>query len=270
MENVNLSKDIREKDLSNTAYYTCYKCDCESLNLHETVQDDACFMRVFCKVQDLAKYDIKICIDPAILLKNKSNYCMLMPFEVINWVSYIMSLCNGTFELKIGTIQAKQKFSDEYTDYPCYDLMINLKGPNSVHKFALTALRYLYEYPMNVMLKDVFRLKNMEQFENESLLNLFNLVQQSCFGYRGMKWTTHSFSGYSKFVTDEYITKSMLEHDRMNDVFPKTGCFDKIKYFKEQYSFEYWESEESFNLLRLPTYIENYKTLDEERNKNKN
>lgn len=133
------------------------------------------------------------------------------------------------------------------------------------HKFALTAIRYLYEYPMNVMLSEAFRLQYIEQFRNETLLNLHNLISCSFDNTRGTWGHGHSFTGNSKLISDNELKKRLDIDGSLNSMFDQADCFDDMMVIRDEYMLDYWESEDRFNKKRLPIYIHNYELLCKER-----
>ena len=144
-------------------------------------------------------------------------------------------------------------------------LTVTLNGDLIYHKYMLSWVRYLYEYPFNVFLADAHKVKNTTGFKFESIINLFNLVGAT--------------SGICEHGTGIHAKLKELEggHKQINDIFPvihaEKGWGAPNKKLKgvttledididnnSLHSSDYWGSEEEFN-KRLELYRKNYKIL---------
>lgn len=260
--------EVQPLSFGGCVYQTTYDCSCKSENIEMQKDGAACFAAVFNNVKNEAEYNIRICTDPAILLTKKSNYCPLSITDMIAWLDYICSIVNAKYLIHYDTMSFNHYNKDHYEtrQFPCYNLYFHIyKGNNKKHKFALTAIRYLYEYPMNVMLSEVFRLQYIEQFKNETLLNLHNLISCSFDNTRGPWGHGHSFTGNSKLISDNELKKRLATNGSLNSMFDQADCFNDMKVIRGEYMLDYWESEDRFNEKRLPIYINNYELLCNER-----
>lgn len=100
--------------------------------------------------------------------EHKSNACIFSKREIRKHLNLLKSLYPFEFSIK---------------DYPKRDnydrTLVTLKVKNvpaTFHKYVLTWLRYTYEFPYNVLLKDAYILKKDPTFRFESIANLFNLA----------------------------------------------------------------------------------------------
>lgn len=250
----------------NTNYYTCYSCKCDNPVIDYNTNGAACFRAVFDLVKNDVEYTIRICYDPAILLKYRSNYCPLNKEYIIKWLDYLCSICNGKYEIKECILPVVKRPHDEPVEYPFYEVCFWLNNENNMmHKFILTAIRFLYEYPYNVFMQDVFRLKSIEQFKDESLLNLFNLIHQSMRYYKSKYGFGHSFSGCAKLINDDILKEYIVKAKRLNEIYPATKYFNNTQCFDENTLMDYWEDDKKFEENRLPKYEHNYELLCKER-----
>ena len=260
--------EVQPLSFSGCGYQTTYDCSCKSENIKMQKDGAPCFAAVFNSVKNEAEYNIRICTDPAILLARKSNYCPLSITDVIAWLDYICSIVDAKYLIHYDTMSFRYYNKDHYEtrQFPCYNLYFHIhKGNNKKHKFALTAIRYLYEYPMNVILGEAFRLQYIEQFRNETLLNLHNLISCTFDGTRGPWGHGHSFTGNSKLISDDELKKKLTTNGSLNSMFDPADCFNDMTVMRYEYMLDYWESEDRFNKKRLPIYIHNYELLCKER-----
>lgn len=63
--------------------------------------------------------------------------------------------------------------------YDRYVLDLTINAGNIYHRYALNWIRYLYEFPMNMIINDAYRLKNVEGFGDLSAESLIAIVS-SC------------------------------------------------------------------------------------------
>ena len=136
---------------------------------------DACFSYVFNEVNNNSsvKYQIVLYMGTKYSAKqHKSNACIFTKQEVRNHLKLLKSLYPLQYSVR------------DYGDKNGYKrilVTLNIENtPATFHKYALTWLRYLYEFPYNVLLRDAYTLKKERTFRFESIANLFNLTL-SCY-----------------------------------------------------------------------------------------
>lgn len=135
----------------------------------------ACFSDVFRAVKNNSsvKYQIVLYIGTRYSAEqHKSNACIFTKQEVRNHLKLLKSL----YPLRYSVRDYKDK-----DGYKRILVTLNIENtPATFHKYALTWLRYLYEFPYNVLLRDAYTLKKERTFRFESIANLFNLTL-SCY-----------------------------------------------------------------------------------------
>lgn len=250
-------------------YSTSYECKSRSLGERSVVRScDACFGYIFNKVNGKADYIFKINYDPAALLMHASNYCPLQMSDIVQWLDYLCTITSAKYEIKYGTVTMKSKI------FQCYDIHFHMKRANNItHKFILTSIRYLYEWPFNITLSEAFILyNNYEVFRNESLLNIVNLIYESMYSYRTEFGVGHGFSGSAQLISNKNLKKKLSgkSTDRINALFEVTSKFGIMKTIKTPQLLMYWESMENFKKDRLPIYLHNYNLLLEEQKEKTN
>lgn len=135
----------------------------------------ACFGYVFSGVKNNSsvKYQIVLYMGTKYSAEqHKSNACIFTKQEVRNHLKLLKSL----YPLQYSVRDYRDK-----NGYKRILVTLNIENtPATFHKYALTWLRYLYEFPYNVLLRDAYTLKKERTFRFESIANLFNLTL-SCY-----------------------------------------------------------------------------------------
>ena len=135
----------------------------------------ACFGYVFGAVKNNSsvKYQIVLYMGTRYSAEqHKSNACIFTKQEVRNHLKLLKSLY--PIQYSVGDYGDKN-------GYKRLLVTLNIENtPATFHKYALTWLRYLYEFPYNVLLRDAYTLKKERTCRFESIANLFNLTL-SCY-----------------------------------------------------------------------------------------
>lgn len=199
----------------------------------KNLEHQACFSYIFSiadiSPKDCVHYTIWINRDPEYAQRSKSNYCFLSKQELHNHIRLVKKLFDFNF-----SIESKD---DSFLVH------IDISQPKIAHKYLLTWIRYIYEYPMNVMFYDVDRLKKEEKcFKFTSKANLFLLL--SYFRWRGYR-DIHCIpiGGYGKFLTNSQLSKAIFKTQSLNRIY-------EAKYNNRAYT--------------IPTSWENYNYCEKE------
>lgn len=150
-----------------------------------------------------------------------------------------------------------------------YLVHLHIEGANIYHRLILTWLRYLYEFPYNLIVKEMLRIRKQKTKINSlSNMNLFNLIGQTiAVGGQG----GHSiimFWGIYKFLTNDEIKESLKTHNDLNNLFPllernydkARRMLERIGDYNKGVNSKFWESDEEFK-KRLELYEKNYVTI---------
>lgn len=257
--------NAKKLDFQYTNLCTYYSCKCEQKKIDLEKHNMVCFSEVFGKVCGNAEYNIYVCKDPAILLNRRNNYCLLSQDDIIQWLECIREIVDMEY-----SITEDKALIDTAKQYDCYNIGVIVNNDNNMcHKFVLTTVRYLYEWPFNVVLKDVLRLVDIEQFKDETLINLHNMVFSSTYIGRHMGYGHSLTRCYAKLMSNDDIKESFKTNSWINDIFKTSFYANQMTSISKNYMLDYWESDEKFNKERLPIYIHNYDLLCKEREKNK-
>lgn len=150
------------KEFKYLSYSTIYSCEGD---LNKQMNSEACFGYVFNNIKRgmNVKYVIRMYkgVSEA-KQKHISNACLFTIAEVRKHIVLLKRLYPLKYEVS-------DKGDSFYVTLCINDV------PSSFHKYALTWVRYMYEYPYNVLLKDAYRLKKDPTFRFYSIANLFNL-----------------------------------------------------------------------------------------------
>lgn len=213
-----------------------------------------CFATVFNKVNDDSNIKYKIRLYPGIDFCKKagrSNACLFSKQEIRNHLLQLKDLFPFSYRV-LDEMKEGNKI---------IVIHLHLKDvPATFHKYILTWIRYLYEYPYNVILKDVHWLRKDSRFRFQSISSLFNIVAccQVCYVGEG-----HSIREYHIHTP---ITKAELK-ERIGEVKCLNNIYKNMDIGKDvlpekigEFSYddiEYW-SEELFNEVRKPVYVKLY------------
>lgn len=232
------------------SYSTIYRASGDLVFKNKNLEKEACFSYIFNNVKNNKKqhiiYSIYISTDPNFIEDNhESNFCILTEEQIIFHISYLRFI--SSFKYKIT-----KKFIDDYSGFRI-DLDLNAIG--IVHKMFLTWIRYLYEYPYNLVLYDSFKLREDKRFIKKSnYLNIVNFV------------TTFYSDDYIHqipkcYIIPEFITRKsfknrLMKCDFLNDILKKSNI--KIEQFEKYDKMD--DFIEDFN-NRKNRYIENLNKL---------
>lgn len=210
----------------------------------------ACFGDIFHSNKDKLKnkYTIKVYKDGYI--NNDNNACLLDKKEISNHIKLIKKLVPSF----------RHKVIEEGEDGFTIILWINAKL--IYHKFILTFVRYIYEFPYNMYLLEAHRLR--KYYRNASILNLFNLVKCT------IKITDHGTDIHAigsvhqdqLFMSTQKLKQRIKKACRLNDIFDIDANIN-LNRINNSFSrdLENWLSEEDFINKRLEAYKHNYKQI---------
>lgn len=206
-------------------YSTIYQASGDLVFENKELVGEACFSYIFRNVKNNKKqhiiYSIYISTDLGFIQDNyENNFCILTEEQIIFHISYLRFI--SSFKYKIT-----KKFIDDYSGFRI-DLDLNAIG--IVHKMFLTWIRYLYEYPYNLVLYDSFKLREEKRFiEKSNYLNIVNFVTT----FYSNDWI-HQIPKPNKipeFVTRKSFKNKLMKCDFLNDILKNSNI--QIKQFEE-------------------------------------
>ena len=239
-------------------YHTEYSC---SGKFNKDMDSEACFSFVFSRTSTIKvseSYDIILYKGLDFTKKkNYSNACLFKKSQIRKHLEQAQGIFPFDFTIK----------SAKWNSYKVFIVSLNLVDlPGTFHKYILTWVRYMYEYPYNMFLFDAYRLKKETCFRFTSIANLFNMVL-SCYGYPLRE--IHQ-------ITKNQISKNLRKKDiraRLEILVKLNNIYDKRKYKKNKFvipekvndlslsDIEYWENDEIYEQYRKPVYMELYNTI---------
>ena len=229
-------------------YHTEYKCEG---TINKKFQKEACFGDIFKHDLDYLeeKYLIRLYKKDYILKNKANNSCFVGRKEIKRHLKMISSLL--VFDKYEFEIEEKENY---------FDVTLEIKADRFYHQYVLTWLRYLYEFPFNMILKDAKRMRKEKEFKFESLSNLF-VVISNCYTDIFDR-EIHTISrGSSRLLSNKQISERMkyliYEGDRrLNHIYENQQGQDIIK--GKLYDLKFWESEKKYK-ERLVEYKKSYK-----------
>ena len=124
----------------------------------------------------------------------------------------------------------------------------------------------MYEYPYNVILYDAYKLKKEPCFRFTSMSNLFNLVL-GCFNEDPIDIHQIARNQVSKTMLKRDIRKKLQKIKMLNNIYDKLKSKGKKNQIPNEdgdlttSDFEFWESDDIFERLRKPVYMNVYKEI---------
>mgnify|MGYP004635566395 CR=1 FL=1 len=214
-------------------YSTIYQASGDLVFENKDLEGQACFSYIFRNVRNNKKqhiiYSIYISTDPSYIQDNsENNLCILTEEQIRFHMSYLRFI--SSFKYKIT-----KKFIDDYSGFRI-DLDLNAIG--NVHKMFLTWIRYLYEYPYNLVLYDSFKLREEKRFiEKSNYLNIVNFVTV----FYSIDWIHQipkSYYKIPKFITRKSFKDRLMKCDCLNNILENSNIriaqfteYDKIDDF---------------------------------------
>lgn len=232
-------------------YHTEYSCS-GTFNLKMGAR--ACFRNAFNDVRDNSDIKYKIRLYPGIALcknHNMSNACLFSKQEIRNHLLQLKDLFPFSYRV-LDEMKEGNKI---------IVIHLHLKDvPAIFHKYILTWIRYLYEYPYNVILKDAYLLREDLGLRFQSMSFLFNIVarcQRVCVGEGHSIRESHLHAPITKSKLRERIKEVQCLNDIYKDMdIGRNVLPEKVGEFSCS-DIEYW-SEELFDEARKPVYVELY------------
>ena len=190
--------------------------------------------------------------------QNRDNNCIISKEQLIEFIDEINKFYKFNYDLKSIKDGYKLKFT--------------LDAPLIYHKVILSWIRYSYEYPFNVAVYELFKVKNEKGFKRLTMLNLFNLIgsTMNCSKHGTSIHAIGRFYDWKKLISYKDFKKTM---DDFNENYPNTQINEIINVVKyDNFSpitlpidkrinhTDYWEDEKEYK-KRLTLYRKNLKTL---------
>ena len=176
------------------------------------ISESVCFSPIFNSSCKSKYYRLFILKGDADLKKYHSNYCFFDKKEIINHLKQLPKFCKITFRVTDTTYKEEDAFQ--------LDFFIDSNN-RLIHKYVLTWIRSLFEWPYYLYLVHAKKMKKLPEFRFESVINLFNTIATT---YRdSFCWDVHTFGVNLGFLKKSEIKNRILNKTlyRVNDVFPR-------------------------------------------------
>lgn len=238
-------------------YNTEYSCKGE---FYKDMEEEACFGFVFNRISKAPiseEYNIILYKGTKLSrVEHKSNACLFNKQQIRNHLKQAHSIY--PFRIHIEEL--------EWEGYPAYKVQLKLKDvPGNFHAYLLTWLRYMYEYPYNVILLDTYKLKKDPIFRFTSISNLFNLVL-SCFNDNPREIHQIPRNQINVPLQKKDIRTKLKQIKLLNNIYKKLQeksndtIPDRIGNLTT-YDIEYWEPDNLFEIYRKPIYMNVYQKI---------
>jgi len=231
------------------SYYTEYSCEG---SFNKQMSNHACFSYVFSRVTNRSNETYKVVLYKGTTFAketHKSNACLFTKKELKRHLQQAQAIYPFTFK-----IEEKK----DWEGYEVFIVTLNVKEvPGTFHKYILTWLRYMYEFPYNVILLDAYKLKKERCYKFSSMSDMFNIVlSYFCLPPREIHQIARNV--VSKRLRKSRIREKIKKVKCLNNIYdelkcPKHTIPKKINNFS-CYDIEYW-SQKNFDKVRKPIYM---------------
>lgn len=142
-------------NITNTEYFDCQR---------------PCFHDTYPETLDDVEQNIKIAIKKGTreLKKLNNHYCPFNKSRITEHIEYLKDLFDFEYSIEDRPDQ--------------YIIDVKFKGKGIYFRILVTWIRYLYEFPANMALKDVYRIKDLPKFKDINIFSLSTLVLDSLLG----------------------------------------------------------------------------------------
>ena len=248
------------KELQFLDYHTEYSC---KGTLEKEMDVEACFSFVFNQIDEgnvSEEYEVILYKGTAFSREHhNSNSCLFTKKQIRNHLKQAQGIYPFDFY-----ITEAAKWRGGYNVFKIHLKLTNV--PGMFHKYLLTWLRYMYEYPYNVILYDAYKLKKDPCFRFTSMSDLFNLVL-GCFNENPAAIHQIAENQVSKTMLKRDIREKLQNIQILNNVYVKLKNKVKINQIPNEdgdlttTDFEFWESDDIFERRRKPVYMNVYKEI---------
>ena len=232
-------------------YWTEYSC--EGSIYEHPMQKEVCFSAVFPSRSCTQDYVIRIYQNFERVDQNYSNFC---PFTIQQIRKHIDE-CKKVVPFKFSVSKDKKHKGR-------IEVSVYIDGPAIYHRFILTWIRYLYEYPYNMFLREAWKLKEISPFSSDNIFNLMNLVGAT-YGRCGTGHTIGALNTAQNRLTIPKLKTKVLELGNDGVAYMGDAIFgikeielDSIGYLDDWDT--YWNKEGRFESA-IETYKKNHKLL---------
>ena len=241
-------------------YHTEYSCKGA---FKKEMDVEACFSFVFNQIDEgnvSEEYEVILYKGTAFSREHhNSNSCLFTKKQIRNHLKQAQGIYPFDFH-----ITEAAKWRGGYNVFKIHLKLTNV--PGMFHKYLLTWLRYMYEYPYNVILYDAYKLKKDPCFRFTSMSDLFNLVL-GCFNENPAAIHQIAENQVSKTMLKRDIREKLQNIQILNNVYVKLKNKVKINQIPNEdgdlttTDFEFWESDDIFERRRKPVYMNVYKEI---------
>lgn len=115
------------------------------------------------------KQKIKIAIKKGTcrVRRNDNHYCPFPYKRIVEHIDYLKELMDFTYSIEDRKNQ--------------YIVTVDFEGKGIYFRILVSWIRYLYEFPANMAMKDVYRIKDLPEFKGINIFSLSTLVMDSLF-----------------------------------------------------------------------------------------
>ena len=128
-----------------------------------------CFHDTYPGTGRTIKQTIKIAIKKGTdrIRKNNNHYCPFSYKRIVEHITYLKQLMDFNFSVEDRENQ--------------YIVTVDFEGMGIYFRILVSWIRYMYEFPANMAMKDVYRIKDLPEFKGINIFSLSTFVMDSLF-----------------------------------------------------------------------------------------
>lgn len=235
------------KDFRFLSYHTEYSVEG---TINKPMGVEACFSFVFHHKGFMTnKYVIRV-YDGLFQTKNGNNNACLLPLSLIE--HHIKTIRRfWPFYYSISPKMNKDLHS-------FYEITVKLAAKDIIHKIILTWIRYLYEWPYNLYVIDLYKIKKLDEFKFCNPMNLFAMIMTcnnqgedihaltECYRF-------HKFTSYHKLLNKIEKKKDLL-YVNIHDVYDNYVNIEEKQLDNRELNNIEWANDDAFQ-NRIKSYV---------------
>lgn len=202
-----------------------------------------------------------------------NNTCILEEKQIRNYLRIIQNYYPFAYTLKTIDFDKNYNYEayvslfndddNEINSFPAYELKVTLSGHMMAHKLVLKMIRALYEYPFNMYLYDILKLRQLPKFKKYNTFNLYLLV--GCLNYLGGCYANDDqfISSFGGSIPNFFTRKGLLS--KLDSVGNNEYIEYSDKKINDIYNYVYLSQEKRYEIRQdFELLYNNYKCFDYE------
>jgi len=243
------------KEFTYRSYSTTYRyaktCTPTKKTEYYTHEKSACFSSFFndCGGERTIIVEMHSGLD-YLLKEHQDNACLFTKNMIESHIKEAQKLFDFNF-----SVSRKKKLKDNYWGY---EVSLTINGLKIEEKYLVTWVRYLYEFPFNVVTREAYKLKELDEFKDVTIENLILVILNCHIVGDGWERGIHSVPrpGNGKLYTTEELKNKIKELGKkneggwreLNSIYLDTSLKNCVDFHKKHTctGLDYWDNSDLF------------------------